>query len=74
MKGKSIQGRKSGDPAHPVEAPSLPDHQHVTASSPSPNKEEGEVAYSDADIPGSIARVLLDALQENRLEINFQPQ
>ena len=54
------------DPAYPVEAPPLPDHQHVTTSPPSPDKEEGEVTPSDADIPDSIARALLDALQEKR--------
>ena len=61
---KAMQGRKSGDPAHPVEAPPLPDHQHVTISPPSPDKEEGEVTPSGANIPDSIARALLDALQE----------
>ena len=53
-------------PAHPVEASSLPDHQQVTISPPSPEQEEGEVTPSDADIPDSIARALLDALQEKR--------
>ena len=66
MKGTSIQGRKSGDPAYPLQAPPLPDYPHVTTSLPGPDKEEGEVIPSDADIPDSIARALLDALQENR--------
>ena len=63
---KSIQGRKSGDPAHPVEGPSLPGLQHVTISPPSLEQEEGEGTSSDADIPDRIARELLDALQEKR--------
>ena len=67
MKGTSTQqGRKSGDPAHPVEAPPLPEHQQATTSPPSPDREEGEVTPSDAYIPDSIARALLDALQEKR--------
>ena len=61
-----MQGRKSGDPAHPVESPPLPYHQHVTISAPSPDKGEGKVTPSDADIPDSIDRALLDALQEKR--------
>ena len=66
VKGTSTQGRKSGDPAHPVEASPLPDHQQVTTSPPIPEQEEGEVTPSDAGIPDSIARALLDALQEKR--------
>ena len=66
VEGTSTQGRTSGDPAHPVEAPPLPDHQHVTTSPPIPHKEEGEVTPSDADIRDSIARTLLDVLQEKR--------
>ena len=65
-KGTSTQGTESGDPAHPVEATPLPDHHQVTTSTPSPDEEEGEVTPSDADIPDSIARPLLDALQEKR--------
>ena len=68
VKGTPTQERKSGDPAHPVEAPSLPDYQQVTTSVPSPDKEEGEVTPSDADTPDSIVRALLDALQEKRTE------
>ena len=64
--GKAIQGRKYGDPAHPVGSPPLPDHQHVTIPPPSPDKEEGQVTPSYADIPDSIDRTLLDALQEKR--------
>ena len=56
----------SRDPAHPVGAPSLPGLQHVTTSTPSPDKEDGEVTLSDVDIPDSIARALLDALQAKR--------
>ena len=63
-KEKSIQGRKSGDPAHPVEAPSPPGHQHLTTSPPRLEQEKGEVTPSDIDIPDSIARALLDTLQE----------
>ena len=61
-KEKSIQGRKPEDPTHPVEAPSIPELQHIMTSPPSPDEEEGEVTPSDADIPDSIARALLDAL------------
>ena len=46
--------------------PLLPDDQLVTASPPSPVKEEGDVILNDADISDSIARALFDALQENR--------
>ena len=64
VEGTSTQGRRSGDPVHPVEAPPLPDHQQVTTSPPNPEQEAGEVTPSDADIPESIARALRDALQE----------
>ena len=66
VKGTSKQGRKTGEPTCPVESPLLPDDQHVTTSPPSPDKEEGDVTPNDADIPDSIARALLDALQEKR--------
>ena len=58
------QEKTSGDPAHPVEAPSPPGLQQVRISPPSLDEEEGEVTPGDADIPDSIARALLDALQE----------
>ena len=61
------QEKTLGDPAHPVEAPSPPGLQQVRTSPPSPDDEEGEVTPGDADIPGSIARALLDALQEKRM-------
>ena len=42
----------------------LSGHQDATTFSPNPEKEEGEVISSDADIPDTITRALLDALQE----------
>ena len=39
---------------------------YVTTSTPSPDKEECEVTPSDADIPDSIARALLDPLREKQ--------
>ena len=57
---------KTADPICPVEAPPLPDDQHVTTSAPSPVKEEGDVTLNDADIPDSIARALFGALHEKR--------
>ena len=56
------QEKTPGDPAHPVEAPSPPGLQQVRTSPPIPDDEEGEVTPGDADISGSIARALLDAL------------
>ena len=64
--------KTSGDPTHPVEAPSLPGLQQVRTSPPSPDEEEGEVTPGEADIPDSIARALLDALQEKRMENQLQ--
>ena len=61
------KGGKTPDPICPVEAPAVADDQHVTTSAPSPVKEEGDVTPNDADIPDSIARALLDALQEKRI-------
>ena len=55
MEETLTQGRKYGDPAHPVEASPLPEHQQVTTSPPNPEQEEGEVTPSDADVPDSIA-------------------
>ena len=70
---QSIGGRrnvktreKKGDPICPVEAIRLPDDQHVTTSLPGPDKEEGDVTPNDTNIPDSIARALLNALQEKR--------
>ena len=63
-KGRSIQGRKPQDPTFPVEttrASPLPGHQDVP---PNPQKKEGEVTSSDADIHDGIAKALLDDLQE----------
>ena len=58
--------KTSGDPTHPVEAPSLPGLQEARTSPPSLDEEEGKVTTGDADIPDSIARALLDALQDKR--------
>ena len=66
MRGTLTQGRKSGDPTYPFEAPPLPDYSHITTSLPGPDKEEGEVTPSGTDIPDRIATALLDALQEKR--------
>ena len=65
--GKAIQGRTPGDPTRPVGASPLSGQQAAITSSPNTEKEEGEVTPSDdADIPDSIARALLDALQEKQ--------
>ena len=40
---------------------------------PNSNEGEGEVIPSDADIPGSIATTLFDALQERRTGKNLPP-
>ncbi|CAM9536871.1 unnamed protein product [Ascophyllum nodosum] len=55
-----------GDPTQLVEEPSPPGKQQVTTSPSNPDEEEGEVTPCDADIPDSIARALLDALQGKR--------
>ena len=60
------KGRKTADPACPVEEPLLPDDQYGTTSPPRPVKEEVDATLNDADIPDSIARALFDAQQENR--------
>ena len=65
-KERKTTREKNRRPTCPVEAPLLPDDQHVTTSPPSPVKEEGDVTPNDADIPDSIARALLDALPEKR--------
>ena len=75
-KGISIRGRKPEDPTYPVEtarASPLPGHQDPMSSPPNPEKEEGEVTSSNADIPHSIARALLDALQEKRTGNDLPP-
>ena len=69
-KGRSVRGRKPGDPTYLVEttrASHLPRNQDVMPSTPNPEKEEeGGMISSDADIPDSIARAVLGALQEKR--------
>ena len=59
-----------GDPTQQVEEPSHPEHASTTPTGP-PNPshldvEEGEVASGNGNIPDSVARALLDALQEKR--------
>ena len=75
-KGRSIRGRKPEDPTYPVEttrAVPLPGCQDVKSSPPNPEEEEGEVIPSDADIPHSIAKALLNALQRKRTGNNLPP-
>ena len=55
-----------GEPAHPVEEPSSPGLEEARTSPPSLDEEEGEVTTGDAGIHDSIARALLDALQDKR--------
>ena len=43
----------------------LPGLQGVISCLPNLDEEEGELTPNDADIPDSIARALLDAVQEN---------
>ena len=74
--GTSTQGKSlecSTDPVDTSKASSLPEQQGVTPSLPDPREEEGEVTPGDADIPGSIARALLDALQERWTGNNLPP-
>ena len=65
------QETAGGEPTpQPVEDSSPTEHFSVTTTGP-PNSsnfdvEEGEVGSGDADIPDSVARALLDALQEKR--------
>ena len=59
-----------GEPTPQVEGSSPPEHVSATPTGP-PNPsnldvEEGEGKSGDADIPDSVARALLDALQEKR--------
>ena len=49
-----------------------PDYK-VISCPPNPDEEEGELTPNDADIPDSIARALLGALQERRAGNNFPP-
>ena len=56
-----------GDPTYPVEKPSSPGLEEVRTSPPSLDEEEGEVTTGGADIHDSIARALLDALQDKRM-------
>ena len=75
-KGISIRGRKPEDPTYPVEtarASPLPGHQDPMSSPPNPEKEEGEMTSSNTNIPHSIARALLDALQEKRTGKDLPP-
>ena len=56
-----------GDPTQQVEEPSPPENASTTPTGlPNPAVEGGEVTSGDADIPDSVARVLLDALQDKR--------
>ena len=66
VKERQTTKEKNADSICPVEAPPLPDDQHVTTSAPSPIKEEGDVTLNEADIPDNIPRALFDALQEKR--------
>ena len=74
-KGRSVRGRKPGDSTYLVEttrASHLPRNQDVMPSTPNPEKEEeGGMISSDADIPDSIARAVLGALQEKRTGNNL---
>ena len=76
-KRRSIRGRKPEDPTYLVgttRTSPLPRLQGVMSSPPNPEKkEEGKATPSDADIPDSIARALLDALQEKRTGNNIPP-
>ena len=61
------KARAPGDPTQQVEEPSLPANTSAaTTAPPNPDEEEGEVTSCDADIPDSVARALLDALQDKR--------
>ena len=63
-----IQETAAGEPTPHVEDNSPPDHASaISTGPPNPsNLGDGEVESGDADIPDSIARALLDALQEMR--------
>ena len=50
-----------------AEEPSLSENASATTTAPpNPYEEEGEVTSCDADIPDSVARALLEALQDKR--------
>ena len=66
VKAKAVRGRTPEDPTHPVGTSPLYGHQHVTTSPSSPEKKESKVTPSDADMPDSITKALLDALQKKR--------
>ena len=54
----------------PVDDSSPTEHSAITTTAPEPSifdVEEGEVESGEADIPDSVARALLDALQEKRM-------
>ena len=55
-----------GDPIHPVEEPPPPGLEEAGTSPPSLDEEEDEVTTCDVYIPDSIARALLDVLQDKR--------
>ena len=63
-----IQETAAGEPTPHVEDNSPPVHASaISTGPPNPsNLEDGEVEPGDADIPDSVARTLLDALQEKR--------
>ena len=63
-----IQETAAEEPTPHVEDNSPPDHASAISTGPPnpPNLEDGEVESGDADIPDSVARALLDALQEKR--------
>ena len=67
--GNPPEGQETAvrDPTQQVEEPSLTENASATATAP-PNLavEGGEVTSGDADIPDSVARALLDALQDKR--------
>ena len=63
---REVEEKTQGDSTHPVEEPFPPGLQETRTPPPSLDEEEGEVTTSDADIPDSIARALLDALQDKQ--------
>ena len=78
--GQLIRERNPGDTTHPVEAiraSSLPRLQGAIPLPHNRDKEKGELTPSDADTPDSIARALLDVLQErwsgNKLPFRDDP-
>ena len=72
--GEKDRGRNYGGSTYPVEtsrASALRELQGMNTSSPNPDEKEGELTPGDADIPDSIDRALLDALQKWRTGINL---